>query len=364
MKKIIATILAIIMVLALVSCGETKPSKEPPVDTKGSESTKTDVDPSSSISFDEPVDLKFISMASTTAIYTYSTTIANLLLEQLPKGSNIDVPETSPGGLTAQYSVKKGETDLVVVNGVSVVWSMEHENGVMDLGKITDGVSSLVNGLDMPHVTVIFTESFIERTGCESMEDLVKNKVSANFYIKQKGNLGEDTFTQLIDCLGTTEEDMISWGCKISRESPANIATAFQDGLADATVDHLPDGQAATVQLTTNTAARVIGLSEKTADAMVSKGWTKGIWKAGTSKFIGHNEDLLTVGAPNCLICRSDLDEDLAYLITKTVCENTERLSNASAALSVFDPTKAGEILTDILHPGALKYYQEMGYLD
>ncbi|HHZ00812.1 MAG TPA: C4-dicarboxylate ABC transporter substrate-binding protein, partial [Tissierellia bacterium] len=59
----------------------------------------------------------------------------------------------------------------------------------------------------------------------------------------------------------------------------------------------------------------------------------------------------------------SDLDEDLAYLITKTVCENKDKLVAASAALEEFQPEKGWEILTDILHPGALRYYKEMGYI-
>ena len=311
----------------------------------------------------KPVDLMFISMASTTAIYTYSTTMANLLLDVLPQGSTIDVPETSPGGLTAQYSVVNGETDLVVMNGVSVTWSMENPDGVMGLGQIKEGVSSLVNGLDMPHVATIITESFIKKTGCSSLEEIVANKIPANFYIKKKGNLGENAFTQLLECLGTTEEELISWGCTVNRDTAGNIATAFQDGRADITVDHLPNGQAATVQLTTNVECRVVGLSEAVADKMAEKGWTKTVWTAGSSKFVGHNEDLLTVGAPNCLICSSDLDEDLAYLITKTICENSDKLVSASAALSVFDPTQACGILTDILHPGAERYYREMGYL-
>ncbi len=308
-------------------------------------------------------DLMFISMGSSTAIYTYSTTIANMLLDVLPAGSTIDVPETSPGGLTAQYSVVKGDTDLVIMNGVSVTWSMENPDGVMGLGQIKEGVSSLVNGLDMPHVSIIFTEDFIKRTGCSSMEELVEKKVPATFYVKKKGNLGENAFTQLLECLGTNEQQITSWGCKVYRDTAGNIATAFQDGLADVTVDHLPNGQAATVQLTTNVKCRVVGMAESTADKMAAKGWTKVNWPAGSSKFIGHNEDLLTVGAPNCLICSSDLDEETAYLITKTVCENKNKLVASSAALEVFEPTKAGEILTDILHPGALRYYKEMGYI-
>jgi TRAP transporter TAXI family solute receptor len=361
MKKIIASLLVVLLVFGLVGCSSNNTAPETKEPVQEEPQPKPEEEKPGKV--DEPVDLMFISMASTTAIYTYSTTIANMLLDVLPPGSTIDVPETSPGGLTAQYSIINGDTDLVVMNGISVKWSMENENGVMDLGKVTGGVSSLVNGLDMPHITILFRKAFIDKTNCSTIEDLVKNKVPANFYIKQKGNLGEDAFTQVLEALNVTEEDLISWGCTVTRDTAANIGTAFQDGLADVTIDHLPNGQAATVQLTTNTECKVVGMAEETANALAEKGWTKDIWKAGSSKFVGHDEDILTVGAPNCLIARSDLDEDLAYLITKTVCENRDKLVAASAALEVFQPEKAGEVLTEILHPGALRYYKEMGYI-
>lgn len=361
MRKAIAGILVILMVFGLFGCGSNNNAPETKAPVQGDSDIKTDDEKVGEIK--DPVDLMFISMASTTAIYTYSTAIANMMLNVLPAGSTIDVPETSPGGLTAQYSVINGDTDLVVMNGISVRWSMENENGVMDLGKVTEGVSSLVNGLDMPHITILFRKTFIDKTNCASMEELVKNKVSANFYIKQKGNLGEDAFTQMLEALNTTEQDLISWGCTVTRDTAANIGTAFQDGLADITIDHLPNGQAATVQLTTNTECKVVGMAETTANALADKGWTKGVWVAGSSKFIGHDEDILTVGAPNCLIASSDLDDDIAYLITKTVCENKDKLVAASASLEKFQPEKGWEILTEILHPGALRYYKEMGYI-
>ena len=161
MRKVIASILVVLLVFGLVGCNSNSSAPE----TKEPAQEEPNIEPGDEKAGEikDPVDLMFISMASTTAIYTYSTTIANMLLDVLPPGSTIDVPETSPGGLTAQYSVINGDTDLVVMNGISVRWSMENENGVMDLGKVTGGVSSLVNGLDMPHITILFSKAFIDR---------------------------------------------------------------------------------------------------------------------------------------------------------------------------------------------------------
>ena len=175
--------------------------------------------------------------------------------------------------------------------------------------------------------------------------------------------MGELAFTQLVAALGVTEEEMIGWGCTITRTSSGNIKTAMQDGSADITVDHLPDNHANTVELTMNTDCRMLSLSEEVRAAFAASGWTKTVWKEGESGFNCHTADLDTVSSSNVLICRADLDEETAYQITKAVCENKGDLEAVSSALKAFEPENAWITMKDFLHPGAVRYYQEMGYM-
>lgn len=193
--------------------------------------------------------------------------------------------------------------------------------------------------------------------------DLVFATMDVGTAIKQAGTMGELAFVQLVDALGTTEEEMLGWGCTITRTSTGNIKTAMQDGTADITVDHPPDNQANTVELTMNTPCTLWPLSENVRDYMEGKGWTKTVWAAGTSGFTGHDKDIETVSSSNVVVCRADLDEETAYQITKAICENKEALANTSSALKVFEPENAWITLKDILHPGAVRYYTEMGYM-
>lgn len=78
----------------------------------------------------------------------------------------------------------------------------------------------------------------------------------------------------------------------------------------------------------------------------------------------GQTEEIKTVGSQQCVLVHADMDEEVAYQITKAMCENKDILKDASAALGYFDPTVAGsKALTGCeLHPGAARYYEEMGY--
>lgn len=353
MKKLSALIMALLLLLALAGCGQ-EPETPPKADPAPAE-TPADTPA-------EPQDLVFATMDVGTAIYTYSSAIANILADYLPAGSTVDLPTTSPGGLGAAYLVAEGKSDLIILNDVGVLWSLK--DGVLGNPPIEAGkVAGLVGSMDMPHVDVLVREDFIKKTGCETMEDLVKNKVPANFCIKNAGTMGELAFTQLVAALGVTEEEMTAWGCTITRTSPGNIKTAMQDGTADITVDHPPDNHANTVELTMNTECRMLPLSEDVRDAFAATGWTKSVWKAGESGFACHKEDLNTVSSSNVLVCSADLDEETAYQITKAICENKEALAATSSAWNAFEPENAWVTMKDFLHPGAARYYQEMGYM-
>ena len=66
------------------------------------------------------------------------------------------------------------------------------------------------------------------------------------------------------------------------------------------------------------------------------------------------------------ILVNADVPVDIAYIFTKTIMENAEKLPKIHAALSDFDPKKAAEPALNgncPLHPGAAKYYKEAGLI-
>lgn len=81
----------------------------------------------------------------------------------------------------------------------------------------------------------------------------------------------------------------------------------------------------------------------------------------GTYK--GQDHDVSSVGIPNFLIVRGDLDEQTVYEITKAMFENLDRLVQAHAAAKGIKLENAAKGLPVPLHPGAAKYYREKGLI-
>lgn len=87
--------------------------------------------------------------------------------------------------------------------------------------------------------------------------------------------------------------------------------------------------------------------------------WTRYVIEAGT--YPTQDKDINTIAAPSLLAVRADTDEEAVYQITKTIYENLAFLHVIHAALSDTRLDKALIGLPIPLHPGALRYYREVG---
>jgi hypothetical protein len=87
--------------------------------------------------------------------------------------------------------------------------------------------------------------------------------------------------------------------------------------------------------------------------------WTRYVIPAET--YPGQKKDINTIAQPNFLGVRVDVDEDAVYQITKTIYENLPFLNAIHGATKAMAIEKAIAGLPMPLHPGAAKYYQEVG---
>ncbi len=89
--------------------------------------------------------------------------------------------------------------------------------------------------------------------------------------------------------------------------------------------------------------------------------WGRFVIKAGT--YPSQEKDINTISQPNFLACRPDLPEETVYLITKTIYENLPFLHNIHKATKAMSLERATSGLPAPLHPGAEKYYREVGII-
>jgi len=87
--------------------------------------------------------------------------------------------------------------------------------------------------------------------------------------------------------------------------------------------------------------------------------WVPYTLAAGT--YPGQDSEVQTIAQPNFLAVNASVDENHVYLLTKTIYENLPFLQAIHKATNVMDVSKAMGGLPVPLHPGAAKYYKEIG---
>lgn len=122
-------------------------------------------------------------------------------------------------------------------------------------------------------------------------------------------------------------------------------------------------GSAAMLDMMSSGDCDVYSFSEEELDAIcaINPAYFKFTIPAGT--YPNQNADVKTFAVANFIFCRSDLDAELVYQFTKAIYENTAELVNAHKIAANIKPENCINGMTAPLHPGAEKYYKEIGAL-
>ncbi len=78
----------------------------------------------------------------------------------------------------------------------------------------------------------------------------------------------------------------------------------------------------------------------------------------------GVDEDIDTIACAVILTCDESVDEEVVYQITKTIWENIEDVKMISDSLKWMTQENAVSGLGAPLHPGAERYYREIGWIE
>ena len=308
----------------------------------------------------EKVTLTFAAQEVGTAAYNYATALQGAMMKGLPAGSTINITTTSPGGVGAPIIVNRAaKCDIVMSNSAPAKWSME--DGILGK-KPTPNIACLAGGLGNDFVNVMFTQKFVDTTGIKTVEELVAKKYPVKVVIKKNGTLGELSAEKVFAALGVTFDDIVKWGGVVEKTGGDAIKSGLQDDIYDMTIDHIGAGQSNTTELCLTHDMYDVQLADETLAKLVEMGYDYVTVPANT--WNKQTVDIKSVGSQQCVLVSTTMPDDVAYALTKAVCENAGELAEAVAALGYFKPAGAGaRTLTGVpLHPGAKKYYEEMGY--
>jgi len=89
----------------------------------------------------------------------------------------------------------------------------------------------------------------------------------------------------------------------------------------------------------------------------------KNFQKITAGLYNGIDEDVFTVASPALLSTREDISDDVVYEVVKAIFEHLDVLVDTHAQGKNIKLETALNGMSIPLHPGAEKYYKEMGIL-
>ncbi len=149
---------------------------------------------------------------------------------------------------------------------------------------------------------------------------------------------------------------------KVEYLGHADAITAFADKRIDAAVNMGALGISSVTEPTTVGTVRLIGIPREVVDAMCAQTayFSPAVIPAGTYK--GQDEEILTFSSPNIIAVHEKLDNDLVYNMTKQLLTHKADLVNVAAVMKAMSAENVDQIKIP-LHPGAERYYKELGIL-
>ena len=353
-KKISALFLAMLMAMSLMACDQKL--EEAPDDSDDAQTEES----VSGEGLNGPVNLTLAAQEVGTGAYSVAAAIQSAMMKGLPEGSTIDLTTNSPGGVGAPVLIQNEECDLIVSNAGPSQWSYTMTPDEYDFGGCTD-ITTLGGGLGHTFTIVMFTQKFVDETGYTSLEEVIADRYPVKLITKKNGSLGELTAERVIEACGSSVEDFLSFATWEKTGTDA-IKSGLQDDLYDMTIDHIDAGQATTTEICLTHDMYFVQLGDEALANMQTMGYAPIVMEAGT--WNGQDTDINSMGSQQNVLVPASMDEELAYALTKAMCENKDEMAQAVASLGYFDPQTAGsaEMCGAPLHPGAIRYYEENGY--
>lgn len=128
----------------------------------------------------------------------------------------------------------------------------------------------------------------------------------------------------------------------------------------DATLQSAGLGVASIRDLATSVPINVVAVSPEIIEK-IGAPFIAATIPAGT--YEGQAEDVPTAAVGNFLVSHDGVSEETAYQMTKLLFENLDKMVASHAAAKAIDVQKALDGMPIPLHPGAERYYREVGVL-
>ena len=302
----------------------------------------------------EPMKLNLVSGPVTGGWYVGMGVVGKIITSAYP-----DTEITMlPGGSTVNpIRLDRGQADIGILQ---IAMGSVARKGEAPFKAPVKNVAQLVCWNDLSPINIVVREDL----GVNSIEELRDRKVPVRLAVGMKGGGGDSYGRWLFGEYGFTFKDIEDWGGQVYFNNYDDMTNLAKDGLVDMIV-WLGRGESwFLAEISKDIKMKWLPVSDEVAEKMNKR---YGMVRASVSGdfYSGRvgGKDIPSVAEMTGLSVRADMPEEEVYKITKAICEGRDELVNSFAAWGSFTVEGAAREMAFPLHPGAARYYKEIGVL-
>ncbi len=293
--------------------------------------------------------------------YAQAGGLARLITEKEPK---IILKVVPGGGVVNPVRISQGKdglgwgvtfVDKMALEGMAPVYKSPNPN-VRALGGIF--------GISYIHIMAAADQKV---TTMAELADMVKAGKAINVAMPMKGTSDLPLVKQILAFYGISFEAIEKAGGKIQQAVYADMISLYKDRHVDYVFTHLALPAAAITEMAMSRDSVLLATSKDCIDTLSKKLGTintasgKAVIPGGT--YEGNPNDVPAVPTAAELLVSKDVPDIVAYTILKIICDNIEEVHKINNKNETFEPKTGWSLVAVPLHPGAIRYYKEKGYM-
>jgi len=276
-------------------------------------------------------------------------------------------------GLGNAIQQKLSNSKITFVPGEGVANALTLNQGKADLGLIISSMAASGYRGEAPYkqklekirgITSLYASRFhfvvVKDHPLQSMEDWVQKKYPIRIAVGDPGSSHELNSKRYLAEYGLTYNDIIKWGGKVFYKSMGEASDMMGDGQINVLWISGTTPMGAVQQLEATKQLRMIPINVAVRDRLVNKyGYSAEIIPPGAYRFV--TADTPTFAHRVVLGTSTNVSDNDVYQITKTLVESLNYIHSVHKNLESITPAYMAEGTGIPLHPGAEKYYREVG---
>jgi uncharacterized protein len=197
--------------------------------------------------------------------------------------------------------------------------------------------------------------------GVTTMGEFLATEPTLSLVTKERGSGGEEFTRRILDLYGYGYDTIRQNGGSVTFTSTSDGITAMVNGHANASWQSYLPHAAVLQELESSRDVSYLSLDDDILEQLETQyGYLP---FTAPADWFSTGQEVATARQDSIVYVHQDLDEDTVYEMTRIMLENKDRWVRGQRNFESFEPENAWRDTIIELHPGAVRAYQDLGFM-